>query len=256
MRQAGCIYVSGSARSCATSTGVVWMRIFPPRLSWLGLMLAVLVAGCAAGRGGSIPYATEAMPLPDAPSAVVIPADSKLTPGDLLAITVFQAEPLSKDYRIDRAGNIAMPLIGTVSAVGRTVPELRDDIARRLGERYMNNPDVSISVKESSNRLFTVEGSVRQPGMFEVPGPMTLVQAIAVARGTDENANPRRVGIFRTVQGQRVAAAFDLTSIRRGEEPDPQVYAGDIIVVDGSPTRSTLTTVLQTLPILALFRPY
>ena len=55
-----------------------------------------------------------------------------------------------------------------------------------------------------------------------------------MARGTDENANPRRVAIFRTIEGQRMAAAFDLVSIRRGQMEDPRIYSGDIVVVDGS----------------------
>ncbi len=77
-----------------------------------------------------------------------------------------------------------------------------------------------------------------------------------MARGTDEFANPRRVAIFRRIDGQRMAAAFDLTSIRRGEMPDPDVYPGDIIYVDGSQARRALRDIFGALPILALFRPY
>ena len=78
-------------------------------------------------------------------------------------------------------------------------------------------------------------------------GPTTLIQAIASAGGVSENGNPRRVAIFRQIGGQRQAAAFDLTSIRRGEAPDPQVYAGDIIVVDGSATKAAQRQILNTL---------
>jgi polysaccharide export outer membrane protein len=82
------------------------------------------------------------------------------------------------------------------------------------------------------------------------------MQAVATAGGTHENANPRRVAIFRQVGGQRMAAAFDLTDIRRGEAEDPQVYRGDIIVVDGSRTRQMWRDALATIPVLALFRPF
>lgn len=232
------------------------MRIFPQRLCWLGVLIAFsMIGGCAPRRGGTIPYATQPMPAPDAPSSTVASGNNVIAAGDVLTIDVFQAEKLSKDYTVDPLGNLTMPLIGTVPAIGKTIPDLRRDIARRLSQQYMNNPDVSITIKESTNRLVTVEGSVKQAGMFSVTGPLTLVQAIAMARGTDDGANPRRVGIFRMVDGKRMAAAFDLTSIRRGEDPDPQIYAGDIIVVDGS-SRSTFMTVLQSLPVLALFRPY
>ena len=91
--------------------------------------------------------------------------------------------------------------------------------------------------------------------MYPVNGPMTLVQAIALARGTDDAANPRRVAIFRQIDGKRMAAAFDLTSIRRGQMEDPQVYSGDIIVVDGSNVRAIQREVLTALPILGMFNP-
>lgn len=233
------------------------MRILPPRLSWLWLIIiASLTAACADKRGGSIPYAPGEISAPDRPAAPFSSEDYIVSTGDVLTIDVFQAEKLSKDYVVDPSGNISVPLIGQVSAIGKSIPELRRNIAGRLAENYMNNPDVSIAVKESTNRLLTVEGSVRQPGMFPVTERLTLIQAVALARGTDERANPRRVGIFRTVDGKRMAAAFDLTSIRRGEALDPQVYAGDIIVVDGAGKPSVFTTIMQTLPVFALFRPY
>lgn len=233
------------------------MRILPPRLSWLWLVVfAGLTTACADSRGGSIPYATDQVPAPDKPRAAMSSEDYIVATGDVLTIDVFQAEKLSKEYVVDPSGKISVPLIGQVPAAGESIPELRRDIARRLSESYMNNPDVSIAVKESNNRMFTVDGAVRQPGMFPITEPLTLIQAVALARGTDERSNPRRVGIFRTIDGKRMAAAFDLTSIRRGKAADPQVYAGDIIVVDGSGSRSTFTTIMQSLPIFALFRPY
>jgi polysaccharide export outer membrane protein len=85
---------------------------------------------------------------------------------------------------------------------------------------------------------------------------MTLLQSLAMAKGPTENANPRRVAVFRQRSGQRVAAAFDLTAIRRGEAEDPKVYAGDIVVVDGSQIKQIQREVLQTLPILGIFNPF
>jgi polysaccharide export outer membrane protein len=88
-----------------------------------------------------------------------------------------------------------------------------------------------------------------------VGGPITLIQAIAMARGTTEDANARRVAVFRTIGGKRQAAAFDLTAIRRGESPDPQIYPGDIVVVDGSRVKSVQKQILQSIPLLAIFGP-
>jgi polysaccharide export outer membrane protein len=85
---------------------------------------------------------------------------------------------------------------------------------------------------------------------------MSLVQAIALARGTSQDANARRVAVFRMIGGQRQAAAFDLTGIRRGEAQDPQIYPGDIVVVDGSKIKEAQRQVFQTIPLLGLFRPF
>ena len=77
-----------------------------------------------------------------------------------------------------------------------------------------------------------------------------------MAKGTSEDANPRRVAVFRVIGGQRQAAAFDLTAIRRGQSQDPQIYPGDIVVVDGSSVKSAQKQILQSIPLLALFRPF
>jgi polysaccharide export outer membrane protein len=76
-----------------------------------------------------------------------------------------------------------------------------------------------------------------------------------MAHGTTEAANNRRVAVFRTIGGQRQAAAFDLTAIRRGQAQDPQIYPGDIVVVDGSSLKATQKQILQSIPLLAIFGP-
>ena len=86
-------------------------------------------------------------------------------------------------------------------------------------------------------------------------GNLTLMQAVALAHGTSEDANAHRVAIFRTIEGKRQAAAFDLVSIRRGEAQDPAVYPGDIIVVDGSSVKAMEKRLLQSIPLLAIFGP-
>lgn len=175
---------------------------------------------------------------------------------DTLAVRVFGMENLTGDYQVDLRGNIAMPLIGDVVALNLTPAELDDVLTRKYSEKYLENPDISIGIKESAGRNVTVDGAVAKGGMYPVIGPMTLMQAVAIAGGVDEEtANPRRVAVFRTIGGQRQAAAFDLVSIRRGEMDDPRVYAGDIIVVDGSSIKETQKQLFRAIPLLSIFRP-
>jgi polysaccharide export outer membrane protein len=81
------------------------------------------------------------------------------------------------------------------------------------------------------------------------------MRAVALAGGVTEDANPHRVAVFRTVAGQRQGAAFDLVSIRQGQSPDPQIYPGDIVVVDGSGVKEGFKRFMQSIPLLAIFGP-
>ena len=218
----------------------------------IGLML---LTGCADTRGGTIPY-DRPLAAPDEPRIVALESNYKIAPMDQLAIKVFKSEDLTGDYEVDLAGRISLPFIGEVEAANLTTAQLDERLTQKLGEKYLENPDVAVSIKRSTARVVTVDGAVRESGSFPVSGAMTLIQAVALAKGTSEDANARRVAVFRTIQGQRQAAAFDLTAIRRGQAPDPQIYPGDIIVVDGSAIKAMQKQILQSLPVFSIFRPF
>jgi polysaccharide export outer membrane protein len=214
-----------------------------------------LLASCASSRGGPIPYDVHNFAPPDPAPVQTLDEDYKIAPLDTLHVDVFQVADLSRDYDVDLTGTIQMPLIGSVKAVNLTTRQLDNEITQRLSAKYLQHPDVSVAVKASSTRVVTVTGSVHQAGIFPVTGRLTLLQVIALAHGWDENANPHRVAVFRTIQGQREAAAFDLVSIGRGQGEDPRIYPGDIIVVDGSKVKSTWASILQAIPLVAIFGP-
>ena len=224
-------------------------------LSALGFLSGLsLLAGCADTRGGPIAY-DQALGVPDEPRIVALESNYKIAPMDQLAIKVFKSEDLTGDYEVDLAGRISLPLVGEVEAANMTTAQLDERLTEKFGEKYLQNPDVSVAIKRSTARVVTVDGAVRESGAFPVAGPMTLIQAIALAKGTTEDANARRVAVFRTIGGQRQAAAFDLTSIRRGQAPDPQIYPGDIVVVDGSAIKALQKQIFQSVPMLSIFRP-
>jgi len=194
--------------------------------------------------------------MPDAQVIQTLPQNYKIAPMDKLTIKVFKAADLSGDYDVDLAGHISLPLVGEVEAVNLTTEELDQKLTSLLGQRYFEHPDVSVAIKESTAHVVTVDGAVNQAGQYPVAGPMTLIQAISLARGTSQDANARRVAVFRMVSGQRQAAAFDLTGIRRGEAKDPQIYPGDIVVVDGSRIKEVQRQIFQSVPLLSVFRPF
>ena len=215
---------------------------------------AALMTGCADTRGGSIPY-DKPLAAPDEQHFQTLPESYKIAPMDTLSIKVFKADDLSGDYSVDLAGHISMPLVGEVEAANLTTDQLDQRLTQLLGQKYFEHPDVSVAIKQSTAHVVTVDGAVNQGGQFPVAGPMTLIQAIALAHGTSEDANARRLAVFRTIGGQRQAAAFDLTAIRRGEAPDPQIYPGDIIVVDGSKIKEVEKQIFASVPLVGIFRP-
>lgn len=217
-------------------------------------IVTILLAGCADTRGGTIPY-DKPLPAPDAVAFKTLPEGYKIAPMDKLGIKVFKMDDLSGEYDVDLAGNISMPLIGEVKAANLTTAQLDDELTQKLGAKYLEHPDVSVAIAASTAHVVTVDGAVNEAGAFAVGGTISLIQAVAMAKGTTPDANARRVAVFRTIDGQRQAAAFDLTSIRRGQSPDPQIYPGDIIVVDGSSVKEREKTLIQSIPLLAIFGP-
>jgi polysaccharide export outer membrane protein len=243
--------------SRAFSRGTIVFFGLAPRYSITAgcLAAALLLTGCSESRGGTIPY-DRPLAAPDPTSLAPLEADYKISPMDKLTIKVFKSEDLTGDYDVDLTGKISMPLIGELVAANLTTSELDERISEKLGEKYLEHPDVSVGIKSSTARAVTLDGAVAQAGSYPVTGPMTLIQAVALARGTTQDANPRRVAVFRTIGGQRQAAAFDLTDIRRGQAPDPRIYPGDIVVVDGSKIKELQRQIFQSVPLFSIFRPF
>jgi polysaccharide export outer membrane protein len=223
------------------------------------------MAGCADTRGGTIPY-DRPLAAPDEQHFQTLPQDYKIAPLDKLTIKLFGEHPsdagqpasnsISGEYPVDLAGRISLPLVGEVEAANLTTGQLDQKLTQLLGQKYFEHPDVSVAITESTAHVVTVDGAVQQAGQFPVAGPMTLIQAIALARGTSDSANARRVAVFRKIGGQRQAAAFDLTAIRRGQATDPPIYPGDIVVVDGSSIKAAEKQFFQSVPLLSIFRPF
>lgn len=217
---------------------------------------ALAISACSTGRGGTVPYEPQGFVAPDVQAEPVASAAQPIGALDTVNISVFQVESLTGEFKVDANGKIDYPLLGAVQAQGRTTEELRQFLATGLSEKYLQSPNVQVAIKERAEQKVTVDGAVTQPGVYVVKGPTTLIQAVAMARGTTEDANPSRVYVFRTIRGERLAGAFDLKMIRRGQAVDPVVYGNDIVVVDGSKNRQMFRDLIQAIPVLGVLRPF
>lgn len=223
------------------------------------MFLMLLLVACNSGGGVRKAAAGVAGGLP--------PPDTKLSSGvfqgameyrigaqDLLTISVLSVPELNKDVRVKSNGQVTLPLIGVIMAGGRTIPELEGDLARKYSDGYLQRPQVSVFVKEFTSQRVTLEGAISKPGIYPINGSMTLIQAIAVAGGLDDKiADMSGIVLIRQVNGQRMAAAYDLRQVRKGVLEDPMIYGGDIITVEQSASKSAMRRFIETLPLLGVF---
>jgi polysaccharide export outer membrane protein len=170
---------------------------------------------------------------------------------DKLTIDVFGVDELSqKEVQTDASGRISFPLAGVIDAAGKTPAQVAQLIEERLRKGFLKNPQVTVNLKETVSQLVAVEGEVREPGLFPVVGKMTLLRAVATAKGTTEFAKLDDVVVFRDVMGQRYAALYNLRAIRSGAYADPDIFANDVVVVGDSSARRLFKDILQVTPLL------
>lgn len=219
----------------------------------LGMLGTFLLAGCF-NPAKELPSGEAAYRIMPPQSATAGPAKYRIGVLDVLSVRVFQEPEMSfEQIAVDAAGRINFPFIGEVDAAGKTPVELSDEIELRLGTRYIRDPQVVVGVVTSAGQRVTVDGEVRQPGVYEVAGTSSLIEAIARAQGTTEVAVDDEVVVFRQIDGERYGAIFDLRAIREGRVPDPEILGGDRIVVGFSATRGVYRDILRAAPLLNAF---
>jgi polysaccharide export outer membrane protein len=114
--------------------------------------------------------------------------DYKIGPEDLLEINVFEAEKLNKTVRVSAQGNINLPLLGVLRVKGLTASESEKEIRDLLAEKYLQDPHVSVFIKEYRNQRISVVGMVEKPGVYDVTGQKTILDILAMSGGLKEDA--------------------------------------------------------------------
>jgi polysaccharide export outer membrane protein len=183
-------------------------------------------------------------------------ADYRIGALDTVDVTVFQEPDLSaKALQVDAAGRIALPLVGTVQATGKTPAQLSRELETILGSKYLRNPQVTVTVAASVSQKVSIQGEVREPGVYPLSGPTTLLGVLSMAKGESEIASLKQVVVFRDINGQRMGAMFDVASIRRGQAADPAIQGNDMIVVGASGAKKFWRNVVNAAPVFSIFRP-
>jgi polysaccharide biosynthesis/export protein len=226
-------------------------------MKWISALFLFPLGACA---GGSMPLGgpevigvTNHADLPPPTSSDMFTQGRPylVGPFDKLVVDVFGIEGMDKrEIQTDVNGRFSFPLIGTVDAGGRTPSEIEALMRGKLQAAYIRNPQVTVNLKETVSQVVTVEGQVNEPGQYPVLGHMTLLRAVARAKGMTEYAKLDDIVVFRQVNGQKYAGLYNLKAIRRGTYNDPEIYANDVIVVGNSQARRLFKDILQVVPLL------
>jgi polysaccharide export outer membrane protein len=175
----------------------------------------------------SIPQSTEK-------SSLIVTRDYIIGPEDVLEITVWRNADLSKVVQVRPDGRISLPLIGDVTAVGKTPTQLTVEISSKLKD-FKETPSVAIVVREVNSYAIFVLGEVTRPGKYPLKSKTTLLQGITIAGGFTALAARNKVVIFRFSDrangSEKMKASYDDIVLRDGSQQNFELKPGDTIVV-------------------------
>src|SRR3984957_11290159 len=148
-------------------------------------------------------HSTAALQAADKLTSVATPGSGRyqIGPLDVLDVSVFKVPDLTKTVQVGEDGQINYPLVGDIKAAGKTSHQLEHELAQRLGGAYIRSPQVTVFVREYNSQRVTVEGSVKNSGVFTVKGRTSLMQLLAMAGGVDDSTASGEVVVFRTING-------------------------------------------------------
>lgn len=174
-------------------------------------------------------------------------SEQPLSPNDVLEVNVFQVDNLNRTVQVDSAGQISLPLIGTITAAGKTVRQLEHEIETAYGAKYLQSPDVTVFVKESIGQRITVDGEVNKAGIYPVSSNSSLIDAIALAGGFNTVGDAKKVFVYRNIGANTLVANYNVEEIRGGKSRNPRIYGGDKIVVFASKSKIAMNNLKDAL---------
>jgi polysaccharide biosynthesis/export protein len=177
------------------------------------------------------------------------PRDYKVGPEDLLEIGVYGQKELQRFVRVNGSGDITMPLIGIVQVAGLTPQQVESRLQELYATSYLRNPQVSVFVKEYRHQQVAVTGAIKKPGTYEMIGPRTLVEMLALSGGLDEKSgdyvhiirSPRsgregkkgtpETGVPQSFAPNSETIVLDLRRLSKDGRLNLPIQAGDVINV-------------------------
>jgi polysaccharide biosynthesis/export protein len=169
--------------------------------------------------------------VPPAP-AVVVPGDYTIGPDDILSVVFWRDKEMSADVVVRPDGRVTLPLVNDVVAGGLTPEQLRDRI-REEAAKYVEDPNVTVVIKQINSRKVFISGMVGRPGAYPLSGAITVLQMLSMAGGVNEFADDKKIIIMRAENGKQRALKFNLRDVKKGKnlQQNIELKPGDTIVV-------------------------
>lgn len=169
---------------------------------------------------------------PGAPSAVSPPSDYVIGPDDVLAVVFWGEKDMSAEVLVRPDGRISIPLLNDIVAAGLTPDQLRQKL-NAAAQRYVEDPMVTVVVKQINSRRVFITGQVAKPGPYPLTGPTTILQLISTAGGLLEYADSKNVIVMRTENGRPVSYNFNYKEVvqRRNLKQNIELRPGDTVIV-------------------------
>lgn len=195
------------------------------------LILQAVLASAQAGDAAPTRRQPENASAPVA-GAVVPPAGYVIGAEDVLGIVFWREKDMSTDVTVRPDGKITLPLINDLEAAGLTPDELRDRV-NKVASQYIEDPNATVVVKKINSRKVFITGQVGKPGVYELGGPTSVLQLIAMAGGVAEYADAENISIMRTENGRATALRFNYKDVarRKNLEQNIALKPGDTVVV-------------------------
>lgn len=173
----------------------------------------------------------------------------KINASDVLEIDVFQVNELDRTVRVEANETISMPLIGNVKTANLTIPELELVLEKRYNQKYLQNAEITVFMKESFGQRVTMDGEFTKPGIYPSTSQTTLLQAVALAGGLTTLADEKKIFVYREFSNGKKVANYSIADIRAGKHSDPNIYGGDVIVAFTSKSKIAMQNLRQALGI-------
>lgn len=153
-------------------------------------------------------------------------------PGDILQVSVWGEEELQGTALVTPDGTFSFPLVGHLSALGRTAEQLQEIVSNRL-EAYFASPVVTVSIQEVNGNKIYIIGAVNDPGAYVMNHAVDVMQALSMAGGTTPFADLNDIRILRRSGATQRALRFRYSDVARGKdlEQNIKLESGDVVVV-------------------------